>query len=266
MSLLLAAAARFAERIKVNSISRQVRDGRIFWIKRRRWFARPMMACANRFFRLAGSPMRALDDSAAWQRWEINCLHHLHGGEFQAFTEGPRAIATEEVPGVGLAFYLDAGTLTPAMAAAAGRELRRAHAFTVPPLRGLWSHGDSHAGNFVYEPKTDRARLIDFEVTHDPATGAEERHADDLLVFLQDVIGRIARAAWLPTARAFLEGYERPEILALLEQRLVVPRGIPQLWWAIRTASWPSAEIEQRLEELRAILPPAAAMEARRQA
>ncbi|MEA3207952.1 MAG: hypothetical protein QOE70_1009 [Chthoniobacter sp.] len=254
MSRLLAAAACFAERIKVNSLTREVRDGRPLWIKHRRWPAGFIMACANGFFRLAGNPVRALGDPASWQRWELECFRQLHGEDYQAFRHGPRGVAAEEMPGESLARHLDLGMLTPEMAAAAGRELRRAHEWQCPVFAGGWSHGDPHTGNFLYDQAEDRARLIDFEVMHDRALSPDERHADDLLVFLQDVLGRIAAGVWLATAQAFLEGYDRAGIAARLVPRLILPRGIPRLWWAVRTTYLPAPELANRLELLREAL------------
>ena len=251
MSRILSTAGALVDRIKINAVSRECRDGRTLWIKRRRWTARPIMACANRFFRLAGNPVRALDDLATWQRWEVDCFLRLHGGEYRAFADGTCAVAAEEVPGESLSHHLKDGTLTPRMLEAAARELRRAHAAECETFRGPWSHGDPHAGNFVYDPATDRARLIDFEVMHDPAIGADERHADDLLILLQDMLGRIAADEWLPQAHAFLAGYGRPEIVARLREKLVVPRGFPRVWWAVRTTYLKSAEMERRIRALR---------------
>jgi hypothetical protein len=254
MSRILSATGAFVDRIKINAISREWREGRALWIKRRRWTARPIMACANRFFRLAGNPVQALTQPAIWQRWEVDCFLQLHGEHFHAFADGARAVAAEEVPGENLSRHLAAGTLTPRMLEAAARELRRAHAEESAVFRGPWSHGDPHAGNFVYDSGSDRARLIDFEVMHYPTVSADERHADDLLVLLQDLVGRIQAEAWLPGAHAFLRGYGRPEIVALLRSRLVVPRGLPRVWWAVRTTYLGSAELERRVRDLRASL------------
>ena len=80
---------------------------------------------------------------------------------------------------------------------------------------------------------------------------AEERHADDLLVVLQDLAGRIAAGQWLPNAQAFLAAYEKPEVVALLREKLVVPRGFGRLWWAVRTTYLASAELERRVRALR---------------
>jgi Ser/Thr protein kinase RdoA (MazF antagonist) len=137
------------------------------------------------------------------------------------------------------------------MLQAAARELRRAHMAESEYFRGPWSHGDPHSGNFVYEPEADRARLIDFEVMHHPNISADERHADDLLVLLQDMAGRIAAEQWLPNAQAFLRGYDRAEIVALLRAKLVVPRGLGRIWWAVRTTYLGSAELERRVRALR---------------
>ena len=254
MSRFLTAAGALVDRIKINAVSREIRDGRPLWIKRRRAVARPIMACANRFFRAVGNPVRALDDCAAWQRWEVECFLALHGDRFRAFADGPRAVAAEEMPGVNLSHHLDTGTLTPPMLAAAAGELRRAHARTCADFGGPWSHGDPHAGNFIYEAAENRARLIDFEVQHERTLTADERHSDDVLVFLQDMVGRISRDLWLPSAQAFLAAYERPEIVARVRARLLAPRGIARVWWAVRTTYLAPAELERRLAELRAAL------------
>ena len=251
MSRILCTAGAFVDRIKINTVSRECRAGRALWVKRRRWTARPIVACANRFFRLAGNPIHAFDDLAMWQHWEVNCFLRLHGEHFLAFADGACAVAAEEVPGDSLSHHLSAGTITPRMLESAGRELRRAHAAECTTLRGLWSHGDPHAGNFVYDPASDRARLIDFEVMHHPTICAEERHADDLLILLQDMLGRIPAGQWLPGAHAFLAGYGRAEIVARLPEKLVMPRGLPRVWWAVRTTYLKSAELERRLVALR---------------
>ena len=251
MSRILSAAGTLVDRIKINAVSRECRDGRALWIKRRRWTSRPIMVCANRFFRLAGNPVQAIDEPAAWQRWEVDWFLRLHGERFLAYADGPWAVAAEEVPGESLSRHLDRGTLTPRMLQAAARELRRAHMAESEYFRGPWSHGDPHSGNFVYEPEADRARLIDFEVMHHPNISADERHADDLLVLLQDMAGRIAAEQWLPNAQAFLRGYDRAEIVALLRGKLVVPRGLGRIWWAVRTTYLGSAELERRVRALR---------------
>jgi hypothetical protein len=250
MTPLLRAAGAFVDRIKINTMTREVREGRAVWIKRRRFLSRPILSVANGFFRLAGNPVQALTDLAAWRRWEIECFEHLHGEGFRAFADGPRAVGADELPGVSLTVPLDTGALTPAMSAAAAREMRRAHAWQCAALPAGWSHGDPHLANFIYDAAEDRARLIDFEVRHDPRLSAEERHADDLLVFLQDMVGRIRTDLWLPNARAFLVAYDRPGIVALLQQKLSVPRGLPGLWWKVRTTWLPRRELEERLAAL----------------
>jgi hypothetical protein len=250
MRPLLQTAGALVERIKINAISKEQRDHHSVWVKRRRALAAPVMLLANCFFRLAGAPVQALVDLATWRRWEVECFLGLHGESFRAFAEGERTVCAEEVPGVNLTHFLDAGKLTPQMLAAAARELRRAHEWHCEELGGPWSHGDPHVGNFVYDAEQDRARIIDFEVRHD-SLPADERHADDLLVFLQDMAGRIEQEQWLPSAEIFLEAYARPEIVRRLDHLLVLPRGVARLWWAVRTTFLPAAELSQRITALR---------------
>jgi len=254
MSRILSGAGAIVDRIKINTIYREMREGRPLWIKCRRWGATPIMTCANGFFRLAGNPVRALEQPEAWQRWEVDCFLSLHGDCFRAFADGDRRVAADEVPGVNLTIPLDGGTITPPMVAAAAHELRRAHSQYCADFGGFWSHGDPHVGNFIYDESTGRARLIDFEVMHHPAMPAEERHADDLLVFIQDMVGRISGDLWMPSATAFLKAYGDQRIIDHLRSRLVIPHGMARLWWAVRTTFMAPKELERRIAELRAEL------------
>ena len=254
MSRLHTAAGAIVDRIKINALTRETRDGRAVWIKRRRATAGPIMALANRFFDMVGNPVQSLRDLALWQRWEVDCFLHLHGENYRAFRCGERAVGADELPGRSLSQHLDAGTLTEEMPAAAGRELRRAHERRCDEFEAAWSHGDPHSGNFIFAPDEGRARLIDFEVMHRASLSADDRHADDLLVFLQDLMGRIPADRWIPSALAFLKAYDRPEISTLLAQRLVLPRGLSRVWWAVRTTYLPRAELARRIDALRASL------------
>ncbi|MES2571841.1 MAG: hypothetical protein V4710_17530 [Verrucomicrobiota bacterium] len=252
MNRIASAAGTLVDHIRINSIKRSEHHGRGVWIKKRRPVARLILGSANLFFRLAKAPLRAIGDPLRWQRWEIDCFELLHGGEFHAFAPDPYSAGAEELPGINLTIPLDNGTLTPVMAAAAGRELRRAHQCISPEFAGPWSHGDPHLGNFIYEAASDRARLIDFEVMHLPSCGATERHADDLLVFLQDMVGRIKAESWLPCAEAFLTGYNHPELThRVLPSKFQEPSwGFARLWWMVRIGHLPAVQWRARLDAL----------------
>lgn len=251
MSRILSTAGGLVDRIKINALSREWRDGRSVWIKRRRWTAAPIMACANQFFRLAGNPIRAITETALWQSWEVDCFLRLHGENFHAFADGARAVAAEELPGQTLSRHLDAGTLTPPIVMAAAIEIRRAHDMHCSRFGDDWSHGDPHTGNFVYDAAVGRARLIDFEVMHHPGLPAKERHVDDLLIFLQDLAGRISAEQWLPCAQAWLIGYGRSDIAERLRHKLFVPGGLARIWWAVRTTYLAPRELMRRIVALR---------------
>jgi hypothetical protein len=245
--------SQLTERVKVNSMRRETRGVRCFWVKRRRFMGELILRGANGFFALAGAPLRAILPTSAWQHWEVECFRGLHGGDgFTAQAEGARAMTAEELPGISLTDYLDTGRLTPSLTAAAGLELRRAHGWRSPRLGALWSHGDAHAGNFVLEEHELRARIIDFELTHLATLSADVRHADDVAGFLLDLIGRIAADRWLPCAVAFLEAYDRPEIVRTLPARLAWPRrGLGALLWRrVQTGFLARREYERRVAEL----------------
>ncbi len=252
----------FIDAIRINKIVRTQRAGRLFWVKYRRGWARALAHCANGFFRAAGNPVIVWADLDTWQRWEVDSFHLLHGAEgYQAFAEGERAVWAEHLPGMGLEETASRGELTEAMLEAVARELRRAHSLPSLARDGLWSHGDPHLGNFLFDADTGRARLIDFEVAHRAGLPEVERHSDDLLVFLQDLMGRSGADNWLPAATCFLHHYRQQagapgcgKVLAALQARLESPRKLNRIWWAIRTSYLPQRERTRRIAALREAL------------
>ena len=259
MKTLLDSASAWVDGIRLNVSTRDGHGGRAVLRKRRRAGAALVARLANAFFRLARNPVEVMARGDEWRAWEAKWFRRLHGetvrngapGTDAAGTDADGALWTALLPGRSLSEHLAAGTLQPAHLAAAGEELRRAHTFHCTHHGGGWSHGDSHTGNFIFDAATGRARIVDFEVRHLRTIPEPERHADDLLVMLQDVCGRCRAEHWLPLAGAFLDGYGRPEIAARLPAKLRVPRGIPRVWWAVRTTWMRGAELERRLALLR---------------
>ncbi len=112
------------------------------------------------------------------------------------------------MPGLGL---------TPAMLRAAGAALAQAHARTEDGSGQPWSHGDLDLDAFRSNPD-GRAALAGFAPGHPPGLAADERHADDLLALLLDLMGRTED--WPDLASAFLVAYGRLRIRRILLGRL----------------------------------------------
>jgi hypothetical protein len=237
--------------IKINSITLEMREGRPMWVKRRRAGSKVIAGAANLFLHLARALIRVWVDPKKWQRWEVDCYHLLYDHDFCAYAEGSRTVCVDTVPGESLLKHVTRGTLTPRILRAAAREFRRAHQLWSEELDGPWSHGDPHLGNVIYDQSTDRARLIDFEVIHHKSLPAVVRQADDLLVFLQDLVGLVSAEQWLSFALCFINAYGQPEITAELRKRLVVPSGVPGLWWKLRTEYLERRELIRRIDALR---------------
>ena len=182
------AADRLVDSLKVNSVSEQVRRGRRLVIKRRAVYSEPLAELANTYFRMAGIPIRFWAKIADWRQWEANCFNLLNGDRFHARVSGANTICADKLPGRSLSDHLNKGTLTREMMEAAGHELRRAHQLWSDEFRGPWSHGDAGTNNVLYDEKSGRARLIDFEIVHEQSLPTKSRHADDVLVFLLDLL------------------------------------------------------------------------------
>jgi hypothetical protein len=244
------AATDFVESLKINSISEKKRKGRWVVVKRRNLYGARGAELINFYFRLADIPVRFVNDVRTWCRWEAKCFRMLNGDRFHASISDSRTLILDKLPGHNLWDRMKAGTLTLPMVKAAGKEYRRAHEMHSEELGGGWSHGDASMTNVVYDEKTDRARLVDFEIMHDKSLPALSRHADDLLVFLLDLAGRVVTRQWLPFATTFLIAYGNRAVLRELKNHLIVPSGLALIWWNVRTNFAKNSQINNRFHSL----------------
>jgi hypothetical protein len=234
----LAGLARFSraiEGIKINAITLEERDSGLMWIKRRQTGSGLIALFANLFFFLARARIHLWIDLKKWQSWEVACFRLLYGNTIEVFPEGKRIVCVGMVPGKSVREWVIESTFAIPAIRAAGKELRRAHSLWSSDLGDYWSHGDPHMENLLYDLESDQARLIDFELIHIKSVPAVERHADDLLVFLQELMGCVSAEQWVPFALALIEAYNDPFVLAEVRKRLIVPRGCSAVWWKLRT-------------------------------
>jgi len=243
-------ASRLVEAIAINSISEKKRAGRTVIVKRRNLHSEQLADLTNLYFRVADIPIRFWSKLDEWRRWEVDCFQMLNGDRFRARVSGARCVEAEKLPGESLWEHLNRGTLTKEMLGSAAQEFRRAHQFWSDEFRGGWSHGDASITNVIYDAKTKRARFIDFEIYHDKTLSAAARQADDLLVFLLDLVGTVPSRQWLPFATTFLQAYGNREVIEQLRSQLDLPGGLAWIWWGVRTNFTNPAKVKRRLANL----------------
>jgi tRNA A-37 threonylcarbamoyl transferase component Bud32 len=248
------AAARLVDSLRINSVSEGVRHGRRVAIKRRNGYGEQLAELSNVYFRVAGIPIHFWAKIEEWQRWEVKWFNTLNGDRFHARKLGANAVCADKLPGESLWDHLDRGTIRRQMVEAAGHEFRRAHQFSSSVFRGQWSHGDAGMNNVIYDEKTGRARLIDFEIVHEKSLPAKSRHADDLLVFLLDLIAVAPNPQWLTLALSFLNAYGNTAVICELEDQLTLPNGMAWIWWGVRTSFANPAKVKRRLEKIRGVI------------
>jgi len=243
-------ATRLVEALAINSITEKTRRGRRVIVKRRNLHSQQLADLTNLYFRMADIPIRFWSKVEEWQRWEVGCFEMLNGDRYRAYGSGTRCIIAEKLPGESLWIHLNRGTLTRRMLQAAGAEFRRAHQFWSDYFRGSWSLGDGTSQNVIYNPSSNRARLIDFEIVHEKSLATAARQADDLLVFLLDMVGIVPSRQWLPFSTTFLEAYGDGEVIAQLRKQLDLPGGLAWIWWGVRTNFTNPAKVKGRLANL----------------
>ena len=243
-------ASRLVEAIAINSVWEKKRGGRTLVLKRRNLHSEQLADLTNLYFRVANIPIRFWSKLDEWRRWEIGCFEMLNNDRFHAYASGKRCVVAEKLPGESLWEHLNQGTLTKRILRSAAVEFRRAHQFWSDEFRGRWTHGDASITNVIYDAEADRARFIDFEIYHDKSLSAAARQADDLLVFLLDLVGTVPSRQWLPFSTTFLEAYGDFRVIGQLRKQLDLPGGLAWIWWGVRTNFTNPGKVKQRLTNL----------------
>src|SRR6266581_7124392 len=243
-------ATRLVEALAINSITEKTRRGRRVIVKRRNLHSEQLADLTNLYFHMAEIPIRFWSKVEEWQRWEVGCFEMLNGDRYRAYASGTRCVIAEKLPGESLWEHLNRGTLTRRMLQAAAAEFRRAHQFWSDHFQGRWSHGDGSSQNVIYDSSNNRARLIDFEIVHEKSLATSARQADDLLVFLLDMVGTVPNRQWLPFSMTFLEAYGDAEVIGQLRKLLDLPGGLAWIWWGVRTNFTNPAKVKRRLANL----------------
>lgn len=251
---LATAAARLVDSLKINSVYEGTRRGRRVVVKRRNGYSEQLADLSNFYFRIAGIPIRFRSKIANWRYWEVECFNLLNGDRFRAWPCGRKTVCADKLPGKSVWEHLEHGSLTKKIVEAAGREFRRAHQFPSDEFQGPWSHGDAGANNVIYDHRTRRARLIDFEIIHDKSLSWQSRQADDLLVFLLDVIAVAPNPQWLALSLSFLNAYGNTAVICELEDELALPSGMAWIWWGVRTNFANPGKVKRRLAKLRDLI------------
>jgi hypothetical protein len=249
---MLNALAHIIDGVRINHTRRVRMGGRAYLVKRRRFGRGVLIAGGNLFLKASASRIQMFRCAKEWQAWELACYQHLYGCD--GWTVGANTLWLPALPGNSLKSYLLMGRLNATMLQTAAHELQRAHSLYFPPLNANWSHGDFHLDNVLYDPATGCAYLVDFETRHENALSPEERHADDLLVLLLDLLGQADATHWQEWSETFLKTCGRYPVLRHLSERLRLPRGMESVLWKTRTAHLATRVLRERLEGLRTLI------------
>lgn len=245
--------AHLMNHVRVNSIQPQIRSGLPVYVKKRRFAGSFVIWCGNTFLSLANSGLQMFVQANQWTQWELHCAQLLYPDRAAPIVHPSGTLVMPEVRGVSLRAMLHAEKLEPKVAQAAAREIRRAHQIQCSVYCGKWSHGDLHLDNILYDAEKNQATLIDFDTRHNVGLDEIKRHADDLKVFLLELVSK-SPPKWKEIASYFLQEYEDIEVLRELSRQLVVPRGIARILWYTRTSNCPISLIEPRLQCLNEIV------------
>lgn len=240
--------ATWIDQVRLNS-TRLIRfKDKDCFLKTRLPFRNFLIFFGNIFLSVSNSRIQMFGSTQKWLEWEIGCYQILYPS-LLAQSYSSQALVVEKIPGKDLLSLLKLGKLTEKHLLAAAMMFKRAHQCHSTFFNAGWSHGDPHLENVLFDSKSKQAFVIDFETQHVVTLSANERQADDLLVFCLDLIGRSADYESLLTT--FFSAYGDWEILHTLQHRLSLPQGFEHILWLTRTNFLSQKVLEVRLQQLR---------------
>ena len=118
--------------------------------------------------------------------------------------------------------------------------------------RGRTAMRERTTSSMMRRPVARGSSILKF--VHDKSLPAKSRHADDLLVFLLDVIATAPNPQWLALSLSFLNAYANATVISELQNQLALPTGMAWIWWGVRTSFANPAKVKRRLEKIRDVI------------
>ncbi len=229
-------AAKILDAFKINVSWLEVFDDDQKLHKKRVFGVDWVIFFGNIFLKFSNSKILMYPSVKYWKRWESYHFNLLHGDQYQCFDQKERELTFDILPGKTLLELIKTKQFDREVIKAVAIEFNRAHRTYSKLTNQNYSHGDPHLENFLYDQKSNKAYIIDFETCHEKHLNEAERHADDILVFLLDCMGRLSETLFLDVLETFFSVYSYNEKTLLnLKKRLVVPTGLEKILWLTRT-------------------------------
>ena len=171
--------------VKLSRVTTMRTSGGVYFCKTRRARSTLLIACANPLFDWLASPLQGIPERQ-WLEWETRLAPLAMG--VTAHVQR-RSLVLPRMPGERLFEYLvSTRSLEERLraVAAAADALRRLHGCSgrfPDGVQRLWSHGDAHIKNVMFEAVSGRAIWFDFETMHNARLSDPARHADDWRAF-----------------------------------------------------------------------------------
>jgi hypothetical protein len=246
-------AARWIDAVRIHRTCRMTVDGVEGYLKERRFGMEVFLGPGNLFLRLSKSRIQMFSSVDKWREHEGSCFRLCHPERFFRYV-GRRGLFMERLPGTTIRDLAAGSALEKVLLRHCAAELRRVHTLRRHCDGEPWSHGDPHLGNFLFDQRSARCYLIDFETEHLLGYTAIERQADDVLTFCLELVARPDEASALAESMVFLEAYGVPEVLGAVGVRLTLPSGFERVLWATRTHYLSADVLRRRLDALRSRL------------
>lgn len=221
-------------RFKINRVTRVATSDQVFFLKRRCWYAEPLIILSNRLFQQHWRVLPLKE----WLIWEPMLYRHLYGVEVPAVA--PNTLRLCGLPGCVLAELLEDNDWSVARKidaiAAAVSALHWLHSHSVYNRGTSYrlSHADATVQNVIYDPGDGIGRWFDFETIHNPARAHPWRCADDLRALLYSAAARLPGEA-LPALADTLDRYPEREVLDQLRGIVLKLQRKPNLLHAAQT-------------------------------
>jgi hypothetical protein len=231
---VLSAIGRMLAQVELNRVECRTSACGSYYSKKRLWYAALLIPAGNLYLRMQGACVRVCFD-AEWRDWDSK-MYEASSGRRVKREEGG-GLLFPAIPGEALASILASPAFDPSQKMkafeAAVQALERFHHLLVEwpdGKRRMFSHADATVRNVICDPAAGTACWFDFETIHDPAMGAQWRHADDLRALLYSAAEYLEADALDTLCRVGIQGYGDTATLRRLGELIVEWRRRPRTY------------------------------------
>lgn len=224
----------FLTGVRLNVLEKREGIGGTHYLKKRRWYAAPLIISSNLYLRFSLTHVHFLS-RRKWLMWEHRVYKEILGKEPQISEH--HTLLLPKLEGVTLSDFLRSKNESDVSrieavgwAIRAIETMHKCQIFWPDGQKRSFSHGDAKVDNIICDLISKTCYIFDYETIHDPGMSSQWRHSDDLRAIIYSAAQYLEPHLFNQLCRIAIRNYSDKAVLTQFKNYIEMSKTCPDVY------------------------------------